>query len=42
MISDVNVPFLDSGEVESHLAVGKGFLVQVPSVPPDECGHIIA
>lgn len=38
----VGLPFLDSGEVKSHLAVGEGFLIQVPCISPDECRHVIA
>ena len=37
-----DVPFLDSGEIKSHLTVGEGFLIQVSSVPSDECRHVIA
>lgn len=37
-----DVPLLDSGEIKSHLTVGEGFLIQVSSVPSDECRHVIA
>lgn len=42
MTTVVNVPFLDSGEIKSHLAVGEGFLIQVSSISSDECRHVIA
>ena len=37
-----DIPFLDLGEVESHLAIGEGFLIQVAAVSSDEGRHIIS
>lgn len=34
-------PSLHFGEVNSYQSVGKGFLVQISAVPPDELGHVI-
>lgn len=38
----IHSPFLHSGEIESHLTVGEGLLVQVPAVPSDERRHVVA
>ena len=37
-----DIPFLDLGEVESHLAIGEGLLIQVAAVSSDEGRHIIS
>lgn len=37
-----DVPFLDSSEIEGHCTVSVRFLVEVPRVSSDKCGHVVA
>ena len=38
----LNVPLLDLCEIKCHLAICKGLLVQVASIPSDKCGHVVS
>lgn len=38
---DLSLPAFHLSEVKGDLSVGHGFLIEVATVPPDECGHVI-